>query len=133
MKKLIHITLVSVLVFLGSLITFSPSITNAGPLSGSKDEVCAGVALQPSGVCDPNVAGGKLRHTVRIVIDVISVIAGIISVIFVIIAGFRFVTSGGEANAVASARSAAVYALIGLVVVAVSQILVKYVMFRVIH
>lgn len=133
MNKFIGVTLICILVFLGSLMAFLPSITSAGPLSGSKDEVCAGVALQPSGVCNPNTAGGKLRHTVRIVIDVISVIAGIISVIFVILAGFRFVTSGGEANAVASARSAAVYALVGLVVVAVSQILVKYVMFRVIN
>lgn len=64
-------------------------------------------------------------------IQTLSIIAGIAAVIMIIIAGFRFMTSNGDSNTVASARRTLIYALVGLVVVAASQAIVKFVLQKV--
>jgi hypothetical protein len=46
----------------------------------------------------------------------------------IIYAGFRYVTSGGREDAVKGAKNTILYAIIGLVVVALSQIIVHYVL-----
>jgi uncharacterized membrane protein YuzA (DUF378 family) len=62
------------------------------------------------------------------VVNIISLIAGLAAVILVIVAGVKFITSGGESSAVASAKNTLVYALIGLAVVGLSQLLVHFVL-----
>lgn len=57
-----------------------------------------------------------------------SIILGAIAVIMIVIGGFKFVTSGGDTNAVASAKNTIIYALVGLVVVALAQVIVHYVL-----
>jgi hypothetical protein len=49
----------------------------------------------------------------------------------IIFGGFRFVTSGGDANATASARNTIIYAVIGLAVAAIAEVLVRFVIFNV--
>jgi hypothetical protein len=58
-------------------------------------------------------------------------IVGIMSVIMLIISGIRFVTAGGDSNHVASAKNTLIYALVGLVIVAFAQIIVKLVLTRI--
>lgn len=62
------------------------------------------------------------------VVDIFSVIVGIISVIMIIYAGFRYITSGGESGSVSSAKNTLIYAIIGLVVVVLAQVIVHYVL-----
>jgi hypothetical protein len=45
----------------------------------------------------------------------------------IIIAGFKYITSGGDTNKVASAKSTLTYAIIGIVVVALAQLIVHFV------
>lgn len=73
----------------------------------------------------------KLNSIVSTVINIFSIVVGIIAVIFIIIGGIKYVTSGGEATNITSAKNTIMYALVGLVVVALAQILVKYVLARV--
>lgn len=58
-------------------------------------------------------------------------IAGIISVLFIIIGGFRYVTSQGNSDAVRSAREMIIYSLVGLIMVifafAIVQIVIRVV------
>ncbi len=44
----------------------------------------------------------------------------------IIIGGFRYVTSGGDSNSVSGAKNTIIYALVGLIIVAVAQVLVQY-------
>lgn len=102
------------------------------------------VSAQANLACDglsPTTAGGScaaknatepnVGNTLSTVINLMSAVAGIISVIMIIIAGVKFMTSQGDAGKVASARSTVIYAVIGLVIVVVSQGFVFFVLDRV--
>lgn len=58
---------------------------------------------------------------------VIAFIAGIVAVIIIIIAGFMYVTGGGDPQKVSSARSAIIGAVVGLIIVAASESIVIFV------
>lgn len=62
------------------------------------------------------------------VITVFSWIVGSISIIMVIYGGFRYVTSGGNDAGVSGAKNTIIYALIGLVIVALAQVIVHFVL-----
>lgn len=62
------------------------------------------------------------------VVNLFSIIVGIVSVIMIIYAGFRYVTSGGESNSISSAKNTLIYAIIGLVIVVLAQLIVHYVL-----
>jgi TRAP-type C4-dicarboxylate transport system permease small subunit len=61
------------------------------------------------------------------VINIISWIVGIVSVVMIIWGGFQYITSGGNDTKVTSAKNTILYAIIGLVIVALAQIIVKFV------
>jgi hypothetical protein len=46
----------------------------------------------------------------------------------IIIGGFRYITSGGKQESVTSAKNTILYAIIGLVIVALAQIIVRFVL-----
>ena len=47
-----------------------------------------------------------------------------------IVAGLRFVVSGGESSNVASAKNSVIYVIVGIVLVALAQIIVHFVLTR---
>lgn len=77
--------------------------------------------------------GGKADETqlngiITKVINIITVIVGIVAVIMIIFGGFKYITSGGDSNKVGSAKNTILYAVVGLVVVALAQFIVKFVL-----
>lgn len=81
--------------------------------------------------CDSGTATSSLNKTIANIINLLSVVAGIIAVIMIILAGLRYVTSAGSTEGVASAKRSLLYAIVGLVVVALAQIIVRFVLTRV--
>jgi lysylphosphatidylglycerol synthetase-like protein (DUF2156 family) len=79
------------------------------------------------GTCD-TAATNTANNLVKIVINIISVVVGIVAVIMIIYAGFRYVTSGGRDESVKGAKNTILYAIIGLVIVALAQIIVHFVL-----
>lgn len=73
-------------------------------------------------------AGTSVTSIIKKVIQILSVIIGAIAVVMIIIGGFRYVTSAGNAEGTKSARNTILYALVGLVVVALAQIIVHFVL-----
>jgi hypothetical protein len=67
------------------------------------------------------------NDVVKKVINILSWVVGVISVIMIIIAGFRYVTSGGQEKSVTGAKNTIMYAIIGLVVVALAQVIVRFI------
>ena len=55
--------------------------------------------------------------------------AGAISLIFIVIAGIKFVTSGGDPKKLGSATSTLTYAIIGLVVTILAFVILRIVQF----
>jgi hypothetical protein len=61
-------------------------------------------------------------------VNIFSIIVGIIAVIMIIYGGFRYITSGGDSGKVGNAKNTLIYAIVGLVIVALSQLIVHYVL-----
>jgi uncharacterized membrane protein YuzA (DUF378 family) len=64
-------------------------------------------------------------------VNIFSLIVGIVAVIMIIVGGLKYITSGGDSNNVSSAKSTIIYAIIGLVVVALAQFIVQFVLNKV--
>jgi hypothetical protein len=94
-------------------------------VNSSKQAACQGIALT-GGSCGGSGQAG-INHLLKVVLNILSAIAGLIAVIMVIIAGIKFSTSGGDGQKLASAKGTLIYAIVGLVVVALSQIIVHFV------
>ena len=93
--------------------------------------LCAGSNLQFTdnpGQC--NTAGSdatsKIDHIIHTIVNLLSAVVGIVAVIMIIVGGFRYITSGGNDTSVTSAKNTILYAIIGLVVVALAQVLVRF-------
>ena len=68
---------------------------------------------------------------IKAAITVLSYLIGAAAIIGIVVSGIRLMTSGGDSNAVASARTGLVYSLVGVAVAALAQILVAFVLDKV--
>lgn len=122
MKKiLVMLCMVCALIF--------PSTATAVDLNS---EACQGIT--DSAVCKDASAGrtdnplfGPNGALTR-VISVLSMVLAVIAVIVLIIAGIRFAVSQGNSQSVGNVRNTVIYAMVGLVVAALSQALVQLVL-----
>jgi hypothetical protein len=117
------------------LLVFSaPAAVSAQVHTG---QLCSGadLSLGGGGSCKvDNGSGGtedaadKANSIVADVINFVSIVVGVIAVFMVIYGGFRFLTSAGNPESTKVGKNAILYALIGLVIVAFAQIIVKFVL-----
>jgi hypothetical protein len=119
--------------FLMFVAVFALSVIGAGVMSDAslvaagKDDVCQGLSAT-GGSCTPTAGGVSVEGVIRTGINIFSWIVGIIAVVMVIVGGFQYVTSGGDSGKVTSAKNTIMYALIGLVIVAMAQVIVQFVL-----
>jgi len=96
--------------------------------------LCSGAnfefTVDPSGAdCASGVdATDRINTLVRQVINILSVLVGIVAVVMIIVGGLRYITSGGNDTSVTSAKNTILYAIIGLIIVALSQLIVRFVL-----
>lgn len=105
-----------------------PATVYAQVAESNKDAACEGLALTGSGCSSPDSASSSINSTIKLVINVLSLIVGVAAVIMIIIGGFKYVTSQGDGNNTASAKNTILYAVVGLVVVALAQVIVRFVL-----
>lgn len=74
----------------------------------------------------------KANTIVADVINIFSVVVGLLAVFMIVYGGFRFVTSAGNPESTKTAKNAILYAIIGLVIVAFAQIIVKFVLSKIV-
>lgn len=121
----------------GLAITIALSLGLAAPAFAqtAQDQInnglCAGSNLQFTenpGQCSAasSDATTKINNLVKTVVNLLSAVVGIVAVIMIIVGGFRYVTSGGNDTSVTSAKNTILYAIIGLIVVALAQIIVRF-------
>lgn len=97
---------------------------------------CQGANLSfPTGQVNPgacaftgNSPETKLNQIVATIINLFSVVVGVVAVLMIIVGGFRYITSGGDSGNVSTAKNTILYAIVGLVIVALSQFIVKFVL-----
>lgn len=81
---------------------------------------------------DINTGSTTISDTIKKVVNFFSAIVGIVAVIMIIYGGFKYISSGGDSGNVTSAKNTIIYAVIGLVVVAMAQFIVQFVLGKVI-
>jgi len=119
--------------FAGLLISFglfsSTAYVSAGPFDQAKSQACQGLEFgeNTTGECDEEGAGQKIDNTLTAVINIASLVVGTVSVIMVIVGGLKYVSSQGDSAGTASAKNTVLYAIVGLVIVALSQVMVRFV------
>lgn len=102
---------------------------NAQVDPGSKNAACEGLGFGASNCSEPTAAN-NVDKVVGTVVDIFSWIVGLLAVIMIVLAGFKFVTAGGDSSKIASAKSNIIYALVGVAAVAAAQTLVVFVFGR---
>lgn len=113
-----------------------PTLALAGSASAQtpnvQSGVCTGSTLQftstPQDCNNTAEAQNSINNIVTTVVNIFSIVVGIVAVIMIIVGGFKYITSGGDSAKVTSAKNSIVYAIIGLVIVALAQIIVQFVL-----
>lgn len=75
--------------------------------------------------------GGSVFEVIKGIINLLLTIAGIISVIMIIVGGIKYTTSGGDAKAITSGKDTLVYAVVGLVISIMAYAIVNFVLGRI--
>lgn len=108
----------------GLVLLLLPSVASAAApvfVADAKSNVCQGIGGCPTG------GDSALERVIGLAVNVLTIIGGIAAVIMIIVAGIRYINSGGDASKTASAKNALLYAVIGLVVIGMAQIVVRFV------
>lgn len=133
MKKIVKL---SVLVIIGlfSFTLLSPATTFAAGSTGYAD-VCSQDV--PQGVKDaagcPGNSNSDLPTVIQNILNAIIAVAGIVSVVFIIIGGIQYTTSAGDPGKTKKAKDTILYALIGLIICALSFAIVNFTISRIIY
>ena len=119
-------TILVALALVGTLnLAALPAFAVAGPDTLSGD-ACSGLSqLDSSNDCGNGDKG--VQSLITAIVNILSIIIGIAAVIVLIVGGLKFITSGGDTNAVASAKNTIIYALVGIVVAILAQFLIHFV------
>jgi hypothetical protein len=103
--------------------TNGSSTANGGGIGGS-----TGAGAAPGYCASTNVSTDDLKSLAAKVTNIFSIVVGAASVIMIIYGGFRYIISGGESGRVGAAKNSLIYAIIGLVIVALAQLIIHFVL-----
>jgi hypothetical protein len=131
----------SLLVLMITLATLVPaavpaSVVLAAPCSNIGNQLGSGASgaanngTQDSGFCNSTTgtSNNDISSIASKVVNIFSIIVGAVSVIMIIFGGFRYITSGGDSGRVGNAKNTLIYAIVGLVIVALAQLIVHFVL-----
>lgn len=107
-----------------------PVVANAA--ADVTDNLCDGSTFEidttaGGGNCNADANTQGFNDLLRSAVNIISAIVGVVAVIMIIVGGFKYITSGGDSQKISSAKSTLIYAIIGLVIVALAQLIVQFV------
>ncbi len=128
MKQRLAIIITSMLAVMAPLLT--PVAVYAAPTAAS-EAICEGVN-DGSGAtsCADDSSGIAVSNVIKGAIRIFQAIIGIISVFIILMAGMNYITSGGDATKTKTARERILYAVIGLVIVGLAEIIVQFALNR---
>lgn len=88
------------------------------------------ISTEPTGFSDCATSGSTegINALLQQFVNIISAVVGVVAVIMIIVGGFKYITSGGDNSNVAAAKNTIIYAIIGLIIVALAQLIVRFVL-----
>lgn len=129
MKRLL--TLALLMMGFGAALLLSPLQPQLVSAQNAREQVCEGIGSTSAGNTCGTGGTTTINGVLRAVINVLSAVAGTVAVIMAITAGFKYITSGGDTGQITSAKNTLMYALVGVLIVALSQALVRFVLDRI--
>jgi len=138
LRKTLAVVGASLALAFAPAVALVPSAAYADPIGDclSQGSGLDNLNISPDGCTrDPNAGEGteRIQNIVKMVINIFSVIVGIVAVIMIIWGGFKYITSGGDSGNITSAKNTIIYAIIGLVIVALAQFFVQFVLEQVVE
>jgi hypothetical protein len=129
-RKFKNITVAISMLFLAATpVLVMPSLA-AADVTNLTPGVCGGTEFDISnpgnGSCN-GTSTSSFQTLLDNIVNIFSAIVGIIAVIMIIVGGLRYITSGGDSSKVGSAKTTIIYALVGLVIVVLAQLIVHFV------
>jgi hypothetical protein len=100
----------------------APATCGSSSQTDAKGQILNGIGQTTNDCSDSGV-----RSLLKVVVNVLSMIVGVVVVISLISGAFKYITSGGEAAKVANAKNTILYAIVGLVIVVLAQFIVRVV------
>lgn len=101
----------------------TPQNINQDLCSGSNIDLTGG----SSGQC-ASASTTTFNQLLARIINILSIIVGVVAVVMIIVGGLRYITSGGDSSKVGTAKTTIIYAIVGLVIVALAQLVVHFVL-----
>ncbi|HVO86748.1 MAG TPA: pilin [Candidatus Binatia bacterium] len=135
MRKL----LISLGVLLGLVFLQAAPMASAQTVTNQiQNGLCAGSNLQvsanpPPSSCANQNGAQQINDILRHIVNILSALVGVVAVIMIIFGGLRYVTSGGNDTSITSAKNTILYAIIGLIIVALAQIIVHFVLNKIVN
>jgi beta-lactamase regulating signal transducer with metallopeptidase domain len=121
-KYLITTLSLSGLIFIPALVPVT-----AHAATNNVSALCGGASSQiTDGSCTNTTP--QINNIIKWVLDIFSVIVGIAAVIMIVVGGLKYTISGGDSTRVSGAKDTILFAIVGLVVVALAQIIVHFVL-----
>lgn len=114
-----------------------PATASAQLFEGGKNQACEAlnltngetVAGQGREACG-TTNNARINSVISTVLNILSLVVGVVAVVMVIIAGLKYITSQGDSASVSSAKNTLLYAVIGIIIVAMAQFIVQFVLAR---
>ena len=122
----ISLVVIGLMGFMG-LLPLTAYALNCNPPANTADAIQCG-SDNSAGVPVSQNPTDTLNKTVTSVVNVLSIAVGVAAVIMIIVGGFRYITISGNEQAVSSAKKTILYALVGLAVAVLAQLIVQFVL-----
>lgn len=100
----------------------------------STEQACRGLGGRwQGGECqiDGDTGDEAVIGLIRAALNMFSLLIGVAAVFMIMLGGFKYLTSGGDSSKVSSAQNTILYAIVGMVVAAMSQVIVRFVLGRI--
>lgn len=124
MKKALRIR-ISTLALVGLLFCAVP-LWFAAPvqaLTANQQQVCEAIGSDKD--C-AKTEGTDINSTIATVLNLFSTLIGVVAVLMIMYAGFKYTTAAGDSSKIASAKNTLIYAVIGLIVAALAKVIVRF-------
>lgn len=101
-----------------------------GPCSDDRARNAAVCQDSNTGGANPFIGSGGILTAI---INIFSIVVGIVAIIIIVLAGLKFITSGDNPQEAANARQRVIYALVALVIAVSAQTIVRFVLERIVQ
>ena len=106
-----------------------PAAAYAATASG--EAVCEGVGIAAGSSGCGNGTGPSINGVIETAISILSILVGVVAVIVIILSGLKYITAGGDSSKISSAKDTLIYAIIGLIIATLAQVIVRFVLNKV--